>query len=144
MNKELKVAFVCVENAGRSQMATAFAELEREKRGMDIGILTGGTQPAESVHSNVVEVMRERGMDLEGRTPREITPEELEEVDYVITMGCSAEDVCPVNWSGQNHDWDFDDPKGVNTERTREIRDEIEGRVSEFFDELEREHEMRH
>lgn len=134
----MKVAFVCVQNAGRSQMATAFAERERDRRGLedDVEILTGGTRPADHVHEEVVQVMREREIDLSEKTPREITSEELQETDYVITMGCSAQDVCPATWSGENRDWGLDDPDGRELDEVREIRDEIERRVSDLFDEL--------
>jgi len=132
------VAFVCVQNAGRSQMATAFAERERDQRGVaeEIEILTGGTQPAEHVHEEVVTVMDEEGFDLADRTPKDITPEELQAVDYVITMGCSAQDVCPATWNGENRDWGLDDPDGQGLDAVREIRDEIAGRVQDLFDEL--------
>jgi len=132
------VAFVCVQNAGRSQMATAFAERERARRDAEdeIDITTGGTQPADHVHEEVVEVMDEEGFDLCDRTPRDVTPEELQAVDYVITMGCSAEDVCPATWNGENRDWGLDDPDGQGIDAVREIRDEIEGRVVDLFDEL--------
>lgn len=132
-----RVAFVCVQNAGRSQMATAFAERERdERRAKQIEIVTGGTDPADHVHGEVVEVMAELGFDLGDRTPREVTPEELQECDYVITMGCSAKDVCPATWSGENRDWGLDDPDGQDLATVRAIRDEIEARVSDLFDEL--------
>ncbi|WP_135853391.1 arsenate reductase/protein-tyrosine-phosphatase family protein [Halorussus salinus] len=166
------VAFVCVQNAGRSQMATAFAEREvRERReaseptsvrragrtasgeaGSDdpradereaseegaesVEILTGGTDPADHVHDEVVEVMAERGFDLSERTPREITHDELQDCDYVITMGCSAKDVCPATWAGENRDWGLDDPDGEELDAVRAIRDEIEERVADLFAEL--------
>ncbi|UPV75574.1 low molecular weight phosphatase family protein [Halorussus limi] len=132
------VAFVCVQNAGRSQMATAFAERERERRGVSesVEIVTGGTDPADHVHEEVVEVMAERDFDLSDRTPREVTHEELQDCDYVITMGCSAEDVCPATWAGENRDWGLDDPDGRDLDAVRAIRDEIEGRVADLFDEL--------
>lgn len=135
----MKVAFVCVQNAGRSQMATAFAEQERERRGVEdsIEILTGGTDPADHVHDEVIELMREDDVDLSDRTPRDITPEELQSADVVITMGCSAQDVCPATWNGENRDWDLDDPHDKSIEAVREIRDEIRRRVSDLFDELE-------
>ncbi|NEU55304.1 low molecular weight phosphatase family protein [Halorussus sp. MSC15.2] len=140
MSDETRVAFVCVQNAGRSQMATAFAEREREERGAeDVAIVTGGTDPADHVHEEVVEVMRERGMDLSDWTPREVTHEELQECDYVVTMGCSANDVCPATWSGENRDWGLDDPDGRDLDAVRAIRDEIEERVADLFDELQRE-----
>jgi len=135
----MKVAFVCVQNAGRSQMATAFAQRERERRNVEdaIDVLTGGTQPADHVHDEVIEAMREMDIDLSDRTPRDITPEELQDADIVITMGCSAQDVCPATWSGENRDWDLDDPHEQPIETVREIRDEIRSRVNELFDELD-------
>ena len=133
------VAFVCVQNAGRSQMATAFAERERERRGAGdrIGILTGGTRPADHVHDVVLEAMAERDIDLGDREPREITFGEIQGVDLVVTMGCSATDVCPATWDGENRDWDLADPHGRGLEAVRPIREEIERRVRELFDELE-------
>jgi protein-tyrosine-phosphatase len=95
-----------------------------------------GTDPADSVHEEVVEVMVERGFDLSDRTSREVTPEELQDCEYVITMGCSPEDVCPATWSGENRDWGRDDPDGSDLDEVRAIRDEIEGRVTDLFDEL--------
>ncbi len=132
------VAFVCVQNAGRSQMAIAFAEREIERRDFDVELVTGGTDPADRVHESVVETMAERDFDLVDRTPRKITFEELHTCDYVITMGCSAADVCPASWAGETRDWDLDDPDGKSPERVREIRDEIRGRVRSLFDEIER------
>ena len=133
-----RIAFVCVQNAGRSQMATAFAERERGRRDVDdeIDVLTGGTDPADRVHDVVVEAMRERDIDLGARTPRAVTPAELQSVDLVITMGCSASDVCPATWNGDNRDWALTDPHGQSLERVREIRDEIERNVVALFDEL--------
>ncbi len=132
------VAFVCVQNAGRSQMATAFAEQARAAHDAEaeIGIETGGTQPADHVHPEVVEVMGEKGIDLSDRTPKEVTPDELRSMDLVITMGCSAEGVCPAAWNGENRDWDLDDPDGQGLDAVRAIRDDIEGRVGDLFDEL--------
>ena len=132
------VAFVCVQNAGRSQMAYAFAERERERRSdaNQIDILTGGTDPAESVHDVVVDVLADIGVDLAGRTPVEIGFEELQDADIVVTMGCSATEVCPATWGGENRDWALDDPHGQDEQTVRAIRDEIENRVSALFDEL--------
>lgn len=132
------VAFVCVQNAGRSQMATAFARREREQRGVEdeIEILTGGTQPADHVHEEVLAVMQEEGIDLSDRTPREITPAELQDIDLVVTMGCSVRDVCPAIWGGENRDWGLDDPHGKSVEEVRRIRDEVKQRVTDLFDEL--------
>jgi len=131
-----RIAFVCVQNAGRSQMSTAFAERERERRGLDVEILTGGTHPAEHVHDEVVETMAELDIDLSDRTPREITPEELRSCDYVATMGCSTLDVDEVRDDVDVRDWALADPDGQTPERVREIRDEIEERVGALFDEI--------
>ena len=138
MTAQFRVAFVCVQNAGRSQMSTAFAEREVEARGLSdhVEIVTGGTDPADHVHDEVVEVMAERGFDLSERTPREVTHDELQDCDYVITMGCSAEDVCPATWAGENRDWGLDDPDGKELDAVRAIRDEIEERVADLFAEL--------
>ncbi|MDG5820992.1 arsenate reductase (glutaredoxin) [Natronococcus sp. A-GB7] len=80
--------------------------------------------------------MRERDIDLRNRTPREVTPEELQSVDPDITMGCSASDVCPATWNGENRDWGLDDPDRKSIEEVRHIRDEIAARVEKFLDEL--------
>ena len=86
-------------------MAAAFAEREAQESRESIDILTGGMQPANSIHEEVIEVMQEVGVDLSNQTPQEITPEELQDCDCVITMGCSAEGVCPATWNGENRDW---------------------------------------
>jgi len=130
-----RLGFVCVQNAGRSQMATAFAERERERRGLDIEIVTGGTHPADHVHDVVVDAMRERGIDISGRTPREITDDELRSCDHVATMGCSTLDLGGVDTVVR--DWALDDPDGSDPERVREIRDEVERRVVALFDDIE-------
>lgn len=133
-----RIAFVCVQNAGRSQMASAFAEHERNVRELteSIEIRTGGTQPADSVHDEVIEVMQEKDIDLRDRTPREITHDDLQDCECIITMGCSAEGVCPATWSGKNRDWGLADPHGKDLETVREIRDEIEIRVNSLFNEI--------
>lgn len=133
-----RIAFVCVQNAGRSQMAYAFARRELEARDLDteFDLLTGGTQPADHVHPEVIEAMEDVGIDLSDRSPRELTFEELGKSDYVVTMGCSDADVCPAGWSGESRDWDLDDPDGRAPDEVAEIRDEIERRVTGLFDEL--------
>ena len=134
-----RIAFVCVQNAGRSQMAYAFGQREVAARGLsdEIELLTGGTRPADHVHDEVVTAMNRADIDLSDRTPREITFEETQASDYVITMGCSADDVCPAGWAGENRDWNLDDPDGKSPDEVAAIRDEIEQRVSDLFDELE-------
>ena len=131
-----RVAFVCVQNAGRSQMSAAFARREAADRDLAVEVLTGGTDPADAVHPEVVEVMAERGFDLSDREPREIGTEELESCRVVAAMGCST---LELDADVDVRDWALPDPDGENLDRVREIRDEIESRVSEVFDELERE-----
>lgn len=132
------VAFVCVQNAGRSQMAYAFAQRELEERGLEdeIELVTGGTRPADHIHPEVVDAMQAVGIDISDRSPREVTFEEIQNSDYVITMGCSADDVCPAGWAGENRDWDLDDPGGRDPAEVADIRDEIEMRVKALFNEL--------
>jgi len=133
-----RIAFVCVQNAGRSQMAFAFARREVAARGLDdVELLTGGTRPADHVHDEVVRAMDGVGIDISGRSPREIAFEETQASDYVITMGCSATDVCPAGWAGENRDWDLDDPDGKSPATVAAIRDEIERRVCDLIDKIE-------
>ena len=138
-SEPLRIAIVCVQNAGRSQMAYAFAQHEVKQRGLEdeIELITGGTRPADHVHDEVVRAMHAVGIDISGRTPRDITFEETRESDYVITMGCSANDVCPAGWAGENRDWNLDDPDGKSAAEVGRIRDEIERRVNDLVDEVE-------
>ncbi|WP_380680463.1 low molecular weight phosphatase family protein [Salinigranum sp. GCM10025319] len=133
-DEPVRFAFVCVQNAGRSQMSTAFAERERTRRGLGdrVEIVTGGTHPADHVHDEVVEVMRERDIDLSDRTPREVSTAELEACDVVATMGCSTLDL---DADVDVRDWALDDPDGQDLDAVREIRDDIESRVVALFDE---------
>jgi protein-tyrosine-phosphatase len=128
------VGFVCVQNAGRSQMSAAFAERERAERGLsdDVTIITGGTHPADDVHPEVVDAMREVGIDLSDRVPRAVTTEELRQCDVVVTMGCST---LELDANADVRDWALDDPHGRPVEEVRAIRDDIETRVSALFDE---------
>jgi len=135
---ETTIAFVCVQNAGRSQMAHAFARREAKARGVEeqVVLVTGGTDPADQVHEGVIAAMDAVGIDLRGITPREITFEETRTSEYVITMGCSASNVCPAGWAGENRDWDLEDPAGKPSETVASIRNEIESRVTALFDEI--------
>lgn len=128
-----KIAFVCVGNAGRSQIATALAERERDNRGLDIEILTGGVNPADSVHDDVIEALQEDGIDISDREPREITPADIEDATHVVTMGCSVQQFQPDGWSGESEVWDLD------ASDTRAQVDELKRRVSRFFDGLSEE-----
>ncbi|MFB6206441.1 MAG: low molecular weight phosphatase family protein [Haloglomus sp.] len=130
------LGFVCVQNAGRSQMATAFAERERARRGLEdeIDIVTGGTDPADAVHPEVVEAMAERDIDLSGRTPHAVTDAELDACDLIATMGCST---LSLSADTEVRDWALEDPHGKDIERVRAVRDEVEDLVVALFDEVE-------
>ena len=134
----VRVAFVCVQNAGRSQMSAAFAERERDRRGLEdrVKVLTGGTHPADHVHDVVVRIMDEEGFDLSDRTPREISTAELETCDFVATMGCSTLELDADGSAVDVRDWALDDPDGKNLEEVREIRADARRRVRELFDEI--------
>ena len=121
------VLFVCVHNAGRSQMAAAL--LERIAGGR-VTVRSAGTQPAEEIHPNVVETMREVGVDLTAARPRGLEDDAVREADVVITMGCGDE--CPFYPGKRYEDWDLPDPAGRSVEVVREIRDEIERRVRDL------------
>ena len=130
------LGFVCVQNAGRSQLSTAFAERERERRGLGdrVEIITGGTHPADSVHNEVLTVMNELDIDLSDRTPRAVSTAELESCDVIATMGCSTLDL---DADGvEVRDWALDDPDGQDLNAVRAIRDDIERRVIDLFDEV--------
>ena len=126
------LTFMCVHNAGRSQMATAFAERERAARGLAdaVEIVTGGTDPADTVHEIVVEALAEVGLDVAGRTPQHISEATLIESDFVATMGCSTLELDGVD----TEDWPLEDPGERPIEEVRPIRDEIERRVVALFD----------
>jgi arsenate reductase len=126
-----KALFVCVENAGRSKMAEAIA------RSYGIDADSAGTMPAAKVNPTVVEVMKERGFNLSSSKPKLLTPEMVEAADYVVTMGCRVEDVCPrpliVRMEKKLVDWQIDDPKGKSVDDVRKIRSEIENRVIQLL-----------
>jgi len=126
-----RVLFVCLQNAGRSQMSEAL--FERAAGGRHEA-MSAGTTPAEHVHPEVVEVMREVGIDLAGRTPRGLTRELAEQADIVVTMGCG--DACPYIPGKRYLDWDLPDPAGRPIEEVRETRDVIARKVAELADEL--------
>jgi arsenate reductase (thioredoxin) len=127
-----RALFVCLHNAGRSQMSEALfrraAEGRHEAR-------SAGTTPAERVHPEVVEVMDELGIDLSGRQPRRLSREDAEWAEVVVTMGCGDE--CPYIPGKRYLDWDLEDPKGQSLEAVRETRDEIDRRVRELVAELD-------
>lgn len=126
-----KILFVCVENAGRSQMAEAFAKVYGETR---IEAISAGTMPAKEVNPVAVQVMREKGIDLSPDKPKLITNQMVQEADTIIVMGCSAEGFCPAPLLNKVVDWEIEDPKGKPIEKVREIRDEIERKVRTLLD----------
>lgn len=138
---KVRIDFVCVRNAGRSQMAAAFAERERSERDLEdiVEIRSGGTDPAETVHEEVVEAMSEVGIDIADRSPQYVAElEHLKETDYLVTMGCSISKFNPAQYGVESHEWDLTDPDGQDLETVREVRNEIETRVEDIFDEIER------
>jgi arsenate reductase (thioredoxin) len=124
--------FVCLHNAGRSQMSAAL--FERSAGGRHHA-LSAGTTPAERVHPEVVEVMREVGIDLSDRTPKRLTTELAEQADVVVTMGCGDE--CPYIPGRRYLDWELEDPKGRPLEEVRATRDDIARRVEALVAELD-------
>jgi arsenate reductase len=125
------VLFVCVHNAGRSQMAAAFTEALAGGR---VRVYSGGSEPAEQVHPEVVAAMAEVGIDLTRRSPRPIAEEALAAADVVVTMGCG--DACPVYPGKRYLDWQVEDPAGRPPARVRAIRDDIRRRVAALLQEL--------
>jgi protein-tyrosine-phosphatase len=117
-------------------MSTAFAEREVADRGLEdhVDIVTGGTDPADHVHDEVVDIMRELDIDLADRTPREVSTEELESCDLVVTMGCSTLELAA---DVEVRDWALTDPDGQDTDAVRAIRDDISERVAAVFDDIE-------
>jgi protein-tyrosine-phosphatase len=126
------VLFVCLHNAGRSQMSQALFERAAEGRHR---ALSAGTTPADRVHPEVVEVMRELGFELADREPKLLTHELAEQADVVVTMGCGDE--CPYVPGRRYVDWEFEDPKGRPLDEVRATRDDIDGRVRELVQELD-------
>src|SRR3954452_21549491 len=125
--------FVCRQNAGRSQMSAALFEQTAEGRHQ---ALSAGTTPAERLHPEVVEVMRELDIDLAGRVPRALTRELAQQADIVVTMGCGDE--CPYIPGKRYIDWDLQDPAGRPLEQVRATRDDIARRVHDLVSDLDR------
>ena len=119
----MKVLFVCVENAGRSQMAEAIT------RAHGVDASSAGAIPATAVNPTVIEAMKERGFNLASNKPKMLTTRMIDDVDYVVTMGCSVEQICPkpliVKMQKKLLDWHIEDPKGKPIEGARRIRNQI-------------------
>ena len=125
------VLFVCVHNAGRSQMAAGFM---RELGAGRVEVLSAGSAPKDSINPVAVAAMAEIGIDIANNTPKILTPEAVQQSDAVITMGCG--DACPYYPGKRYEDWVLDDPAGQGIESVRVIRDEIKGRVEKLLAEL--------
>ena len=131
MSDKPSVLFVCVHNAGRSQMAAAYlAALS----GGAVDVRSAGSEPADRVNPSAVAAMAEEGIDITAETPKILTTEAVKESDVVITMGCG--DTCPIYPGKRYEDWELEDPAGKGVEAVRPIRDEIKHRVRALLDEL--------
>ena len=126
-----EVLFVCVHNAGRSQIAAALLQHHALGR---VRVTSAGSAPAEAVNPAVVEAMREVGIDVSRAVPRRLADEDVRDADVVVTMGCS--DACPVYPGKRYLDWELPDPAGKTVDAVRPIRDEIDRRVRDLLDEL--------
>lgn len=131
MSDRPSAMFVCVHNAGRSQMAAGFM---RELSGGQVEVRSAGSMPADQINPVAVEAMREVGIDITAERPKVLTPEAVEVSDVVITMGCG--DVCPYFPGVRYEDWVLEDPAGQGIEKVREVRDEIRGRIEQLLAEL--------
>lgn len=131
MGTKPTVLFVCVHNAGRSQMAAGYLQSIAGDR---IEVLSAGSEPKDQINPVAVEAMREEGVDITGNTPKLLTVDAVKESDVVITMGCG--DACPIFPGKRYEDWELDDPAGEGIESVRRIRDDIRARIENLVDEL--------
>ena len=132
MTKEVpEVLFVCVHNAGRSQMAASFVDKLSDGR---VHVRSAGSDPADELNPNVVAAMAEVGVDLEREFPKPLTDEVVRAAVAVVTMGCG--DACPIYPGKRYEDWDLEDPAGKDLDTVRRIRDEIANRVADLLAEV--------
>jgi protein-tyrosine-phosphatase len=125
------VLFVCVHNAGRSQMAAAYLN---HLSGGRVEVRSAGSEPAETVNPAAVEAMLEEGIDIRAERPKVLTTEAVKDSDVVITMGCG--DTCPIFPGKRYEDWELEDPAGKGVDSVRPIRDDIKGRIQTLIAEL--------
>jgi arsenate reductase len=125
------VLFVCVHNAGRSQMAAGYLA---KLAGDSVHVLSAGSEPADRINAVAVEVMAEEGIDIASTNPKILTTDAVDESDVIITMGCG--DTCPFYPGKRYEDWELDDPAGQGIETVRLIRDEIKRRIQALLSEL--------
>jgi protein-tyrosine-phosphatase len=127
-----RVLFVCVENAGRSQMAEAFAKTYGKDK---FDASSAGNKPAEALNPSVVKAMKEKGIDISTNKPKLLTFQMAQDADLIVTMGCNDQGICPGPFFKPTIDWKLEDPKGKPIEKVREIRDDIERRVQKLITE---------
>ena len=125
------VLFVCVHNAGRSQMAAGYT---RELSGGRVEVLSAGSEPKEQINPIAIQAMAEEGVDIAGSVPKVLTTQAVRESDVVITMGCG--DTCPIFPGKRYEDWELEDPAGKDIVTVRRVRDEIRGRVEMLLSEI--------
>jgi arsenate reductase (thioredoxin) len=131
MPEKPSILFVCVHNAGRSQMAAAYAA---ELSGGRVEVLSAGSEPADKVNPVAVQAMAEEGIDIANNAPKVLTTAAVKDSDVVITMGCG--DTCPIFPGKRYEDWELDDPAGQGIEAVRPIRDDIKARIERLLAEL--------
>ena len=131
MSEKPTVLFVCVHNAGRSQMAAGYLQ---HLAGDRIEVLSAGSEPADQINPVAVQAMAEEGIDIAGAQPKVLTPEAVQKSDVVVTMGCG--DACPFFPGTRYEDWELDDPAGQGIESVRPIRDEIRSRIEHLIAEM--------
>lgn len=131
MSSRPSVLFVCVHNAGRSQMAAAYLN---HLSGGRIEVRSAGSEPADQVNPAAVEAMLEEGIDIRTEKPKILTTEAVRDSDVVITMGCG--DTCPIYPGKRYEDWELEDPAGKGVDSVRPIRDDIKGRIEGLIAEL--------
>jgi protein-tyrosine-phosphatase len=132
-DEDKTVLFVCVQNAGRSQIAEGFFKKYAPK---GFKVQSAGTKPVSQINPIVVEAMREVGIDISKQKSKEITEEMMRSSDPIVNMGCMDKNFCPTLFLPKVIDWNLEDPKGKSIEKVREIRDEIEKRVKELVAEI--------
>ena len=132
MSDQPTVLFVCVHNAGRSQMAAGYLQALAGDR---VQVLSAGSEPADQINPVAVAAMAEEGVDIAGNTPKILTTDAVRESDVVITMGCG--DTCPIFPGKRYEDWELDDPAGQDLDHVRPIRDDIRRRIEALIAELE-------
>ncbi|MET1044097.1 MAG: arsenate reductase ArsC [Microbacteriaceae bacterium] len=131
MSEKPTVLFVCVHNAGRSQMAAGYLQALAGDR---VQVLSAGSEPKDQINPTAIEAMLEEGINIADNTPKILTTEAVKESDVVITMGCG--DVCPIFPGKRYEDWELDDPAGQTIENVRPIRDDIKARIENLLAEI--------